>query len=74
MGQRRLSSQRSIKGAEEETQELINKPSTIPSEEVQDNSLFCSGFILNISPLNRRTLICTMFHQLMLRMRHHLSF
>lgn len=36
MGQRRLS-QRSIKGAEEETKELLNKPSTIPSEEVQDD-------------------------------------
>ena len=36
IGQRRLS-QRSIKGAEEETKELLNKPSTIPSEEVQDD-------------------------------------
>ena len=34
VGQRRRSSQRSIKGAEEETQELLNKPSIIPSEEV----------------------------------------
>ena len=36
IGQRRLS-QRSIKGAEEETKELLNKPSTIPSEAVQDD-------------------------------------
>ena len=37
IGQRRLSSQRSIKVAEEETKELLNKPSTIPSEAVQDD-------------------------------------
>ena len=61
-----------IKGTEMEMQDLLNKPSIIPSGEVH-YIVFFSVFIFNITPLSRRTLVYMMFRKLTLRMRHHLS-